>query len=89
MKKRLQKKLSLKNNRVSFLRNKATYFCGEKKIIEYYNIVKGQNPVHPLLKQGTITNNHFRFTCRTGVPLSPEYGIKYAEKLASVIIVQA
>ena len=50
MKKRLQKKLSLKNGKISFLQNKATFFCGEKKIVEYY-IIKGY-----WLDVGTVEN---------------------------------
>ncbi|HLC20141.1 MAG TPA: hypothetical protein VJK72_04430 [Candidatus Nanoarchaeia archaeon] len=90
MKKRLQKKLSLKNGKISFLQNKATFFCGEKKIVEYYHLLQAQDSAHPLLKSGVVRHGHFRFSsfARTvrGVPLYPEEGLVYARQLADTVM---
>ena len=90
MKKRLQKKLSLKNGKISFLQNKATFFCGEKKIVEYYHLLQTQHSSHPMLKYGIVRNGHFRFSAfpRTvkGVPLYAGVGLDYARELASVVL---
>ena len=90
MNKRLRKKLHLAQGKVDFLRNSATFFCGEKKIVEYYQLVHAAYPQHPLLHQGGIKNGRFRFkklphTMR-GVPLRAEDGIQYAHQLVQALL---
>ena len=96
MKKRLRKKLGehlLESGRIVFLRNAATYFCAEKKIIEYYGLLQNLNPTHRLLRHGAVRDGHFRFVrphhsrskLIRGVPVLGEHAVDYAHLLAKEV----
>jgi hypothetical protein len=104
MKKRLRKKLGKlrldkpkQRHSLSFLKNSATFFCGERRIVEYYNALQQIQPDHTLLSLGEVREDgHFRFTQRyvqnmpkhlqhipvyLGVPVKPQHGLEYATQL--------
>ncbi|HLC74487.1 MAG TPA: hypothetical protein VJH88_01380 [Candidatus Nanoarchaeia archaeon] len=97
MKKRLRKKLGkhlIESGRVAFLRNSATFFCAEKKIIEQYQTLQDSSPSHYLLRHGSVHNGHFRFSqphhprskLIRGIPIYGEHAVDYAQLLAASVL---
>ena len=104
MNKRLREKLEKEgrlNERVYFLKNSATFFCGEKRIVELYFALKAVRPEHELLTFGMVSAGRFRFCSDysekapehlknkpvvSGVPVSPMHAFHYVEQLTGAVL---
>jgi len=104
MNKRLREKLEKEGRfteRVHFLKNSATKFCGERRIIELYIALKEMNPGHELLNYGDVRDGQFRFyhdyadrapdhlknkPLISGVPLSTQHALHYIEQLTGAVL---
>ena len=106
MNKRLREKL-LKNGQLGqqslyFLKNSATFFCGEKRIVELYAALNELSPHHELLTFGQVREDgHFRFHSSypekapehlknkpffSGVPTSAGHTLHYIDRLMDAIV---
>lgn len=102
MNKRLREKLAKEgrlDNRVHFLKNSATFFCGEKRLVELYLALRDMNPEHPLLNHGSVHDGRFRFyhdyqapehlknkPVVQGIPLSAQHSLHYMDQLLHALI---